>query len=582
MIGRNKGRFLAMLFIIMVGICFITGIGGITPKLENSVSAYYERRKLPDLDLKSKSEAGFTKEDLSQLEQEDHVEAVTALTQIDDPEKKTRVYIYPFDSEVNRLKLVRGHLPEAADEVAVEQKSDEIKGRRIGDTIQVSGQTCRIVGIVSNPLFLAKQGDVNIRNGKYLDTVIYFSEDANPFGEMAVTTDAFVKFDNVPAYFDQKYKSSVSKDVKKLAKDFGEENYSAVTMQKNVGYASIREMGDKIRVIALAFPLFFILIVLLVTLTNMSRLVDEERKSIGCLVSLGYSTGRVVSKYVFFSLISTMIGIVAGLITGARFLPDMIYQAFNMIIFLPERSASVDLTLGLLSSLVMVLSVFAVTLGISFGTASETPAHLFRPRSRKPGKKILLERIRPLWSRLSFRYKSTWRNIFRFKGRFWMIVLSVAGSTLLVVGGLGLYDASVAEKLSNMDTMRAISVAVIVFALLLSILVLYNITTMNIGERQREIATLMVLGYQPREVESFIYREIVIMATIGIVLGIPGGMLFLNRIFVMMDFSKLSDVRWYSYVLAFAISELFVWIVVRMTRYQIRKVDMNDSLKSVE
>lgn len=582
MIGHNKGRFLAMLFIIMVGICFITGVGGITPKLENSVSAYYEKQNLPDLDLKSKNVTGFSAEEINQVRRSDHVDSITALTQIDDPSGRTRVYIYPFDSDVNHVKLLRGRLPQALDEVVVEQPSDKMRSRKIGDSITVSGQKFHIVGIVQNPLFLSKNGDINIRNRKYLNTVVYFYDAYNPFAGMTVTTDIYVKFDNVPSYFDKGYKSSVAADVKSLQKDFDEEQYSYVTMQKNIGYASVREIGDKINVIALAFPLFFILIVLLVTLTNMSQLVDEERKNIGCLVSLGYSTGRIVSKYVLFALISTGIGVAAGLLTGVLLLPDMIYQAFNMIIFLPVRSSNVDLTLGLLSAGLMVAAVFLVTFFISFRTSSETPAHLFRPKTLKPGKKIFMERIRPLWSRLSFRYKSTWRNIFRFRGRFWMIVLSVAGSTLLVMGGLGLYDASVAEKLSNMDTMRAISVAVICFALLLSILVLYNITTMNIGERQREIATLEVLGYQLQEVDGFIYREIVIMATIGILLGIPAGMVFLNRIFVMMDFSKLSDVKWYSYVLAFVISEVFVILVVLMTRKQIRRVDMNDSLKSVE
>ena len=111
-----------------------------------------------------------------------------------------------------------------------------------------------------------------------------------------------------------------------------------------------------------------------------------------------------------------------------------------------------------------------------------------------------------------------------------MIVLSVTGSTMLVVAGLGLRDAAMAENLPEMKTMKAISVAVIIFALLLSILVLYNITAMNIGERRREIATLEVLGYQMEEVYGFIYREIMIMATIGIILGIPAGMAFLNSI----------------------------------------------------
>lgn len=604
MISRNGSRFLAMICIIAVGICFVTGVGGITPKLAGSVSRYYQSRAIADIDIKAKNPGGFSDEELKTIRNWKDVSSAEAMTQIDDPSGRTRVYIYPFHGKINKLKVIKGRLPQSADEVVVEQPGKKIKKRKTGDVIMVplpglpgpdgrentQYKKVKVVGIVSSPLFLSLEGDVNIRNGKYLDTAVYFSDEHSPLstpeGDFTPKTDVMVKLSPTDEYFTDSYIDRAEAIGRKLTdeleKVFPEKDYEYLTLDQNPGYRAVKEMCNKIDVIAQAFPAFFILVVGLVTLTNMSRMAEEERKNIGCLTSLGYPGKRITGEYLAFALGGTVAGEALGLVSGVFILPDVIYNAFKMLIFLPAETPELYPGLGIISSALMILAVFVVTSIVLYKTVSEVPARLFQPKSAKPGKKILLERTGLLWRSLSFKYKSAWRNIFRFKGRFWMIVLSVTGSTMLVVAGLGLRDAAMAENLPEMKTMKAISVAVIIFALLLSILVLYNITAMNIGERRREIATLEVLGYQMEEVYGFIYREIMIMATIGIILGIPAGMAFLNKIFVMMDFSGLSDVKTASYLLAFGISEAFASVVMVLTRGQIRKVDMNDSLKSGE
>ena len=124
----------------------------------------------------------------------------------------------------------------------------------------------------------------------------------------------------------------------KLEKVFPEKDYEYQTLDQNPGYRAVKEMCNKIDVIAQAFPAFFILVVGLVTLTNMSRMAEEERKNIGCLTSLGYSGKRITGEYLAFALGGTVAGEALGLVSGVFILPDVIYNAFKMLIFLPAET----------------------------------------------------------------------------------------------------------------------------------------------------------------------------------------------------------------------------------------------------
>jgi putative ABC transport system permease protein len=236
----------------------------------------------------------------------------------------------------------------------------------------------------------------------------------------------------------------------------------------------------------------------------------------------------------------------------------------------------------------MLFATLLVTLLVTNKSLKETPASLLLPLAPKPGKKILLERIPFIWNHLKFKYKSAVRNIFRYKGRLWMVIISVLGSTALVMAGLGIYDVSGAVLEINgisvdlTGTLKPIALIVVFFAMALSVLVLFNLTNMNIGERQKEIATLKVLGYKTLEVDGYVFREILAMAVMGILLGIPTGLGLLYFIFKYLDFGSIADIKWYSYFLAFFISLSFIGIVDLLLARKIHHIDMNESLKSVE
>lgn len=161
-----------------------------------------------------------------------------------------------------------------------------------------------------------------------------------------------------------------------------------------------------------------------------------------------------------------------------------------------------------------------------------------------------------------------------------MTVVSIIGATVLVFAGMALMDCT--AKMENAELLYTISLALILFSGFLCALVIYNITNINISERTREIATLMVLGYQDKEVSGYIYREIYIMSAIGAVLGIPVGYIFIDYVFMMIDFGKISDINWWTWIIAPIITMIFSFLSTLLLYKKIIKVDMNASLKSLE
>ncbi len=582
-IKANYLRFTSLLLIIALGICFVTGVGSISDKVKNSFDEYYKESNVADIIIKAKTQSGIDTSLINNLNTNSSIYSYQILTQIDN-DTNTRIYIYDFSNNTNKIELKEGRFPLASNEIVIEDISTNTY--KTNDEFSYLNTNYKIVGIVKNPLISAKSGDINQINQDYLENILYFSSDYSNFSYFP-KTDIYISLLNKYDYFTDKYTNYVSDNVKKLNTYFNSNDYEILTLDKNLSYAFLTNICDKIDVIALLFPLFFILVVALVTLTNMSRLIDEERKSIGCLKSLGYMSNKIIFKYIMFALLATIIGSLIGLISGVYIIPNICYSAFSGVFYIPAMTKKVSYLIGLITSIIMVLTTTLVTFYFARLSTKEIPANLFKAKTQKSGKKIWIEKTK-LWNHIQFKYKSTIRNMIRYKSRFFMIVISLALSTLLVMAGLGLYDISNTNIIidgiiiDSNETIKIISLAIIVFALMLSLLVLYNLTTLNIGEREREIATLKVLGYKTNEVNGFIYREIFIESIIGIILGIPLGILFLFIVFTMMNFGSISSIKITSYFLTFFISVLFVIIVFIITKNKIKNVDMNASLKSLD
>ena len=210
---------------------------------------------------------------------------------------------------------------------------------------------------------------------------------------------------------------------------------------KNVGAESFVSDAGRIDRIAMVFPFIFFLVAALVSLTTMTRMVEEERVLIGTYKALGYSKARITSKYLIYAVVASGVGAAVGIVALSLFLPYFIMNAYSIIYAVPVRPTPIDPGLALLSAGLGVGITVAATCFAAASTLRETPAALMLPRAPKAGKRILLERIRPLWSRMSFSWKVTARNIFRYKRRFFMAVIGIAGCTALLLTGLGLQNA---------------------------------------------------------------------------------------------------------------------------------------------
>ncbi len=555
---------------------------------------------------------------------------------------------------------------------------------------------------------------------------------------------------------------------------------------KNMGVQTFFADADRMKKIASVFPFIFFLVAALVSLTTMTRMVEEERVLIGTYKALGYSNMRITSKYLIYAVVASGMGSLIGIVILSQFLPWFIMNAYSIVYSVPGRPTPISWGIALFSALFGIGITVVATWAAVGSTLRESPASLMLPRAPKAGKRILLEYITPVWNRMSFLWKVTARNIFRYKRRFFMAVIGVAGCTALLLTGLGLQNAIndiidkqfgelyhytmvvrgeddvadedkrlieavmdedllvedytpafitsmiatqegsinqffdlivpqdtsifanyitlrdrkthnpielatdgvvVSEKLADMyglqvgDTLvmyeqdpignaigkgyevpiaaltehyvnqyvymtpayyeqvfgeapefsalyakvsddlnkrkvltdklleldsvkttsfndetigtyrtmlksvDAVVVVLVVAAALLAFVVLYNLTNINITERQREIATLKVLGFTPNEVNAYIYRETILLSMIGALVGLVLGVFMEGFVVTTAEVDMVMfgrQIHTMSYLIAFALTMAFSVFVSIVARFKLKKIDMVESLKSVE
>ncbi len=209
----------------------------------------------------------------------------------------------------------------------------------------------------------------------------------------------------------------------------------------NIGYACFESDSQIVEQVARVFPVFFILVAALVCMTTMSRMVEEQRTQIGTLKALGYSEAAIMGKFMFYSGSAALAGCVLGFAVGNVLFPSVIWMSYElMYIQLPLRFVF-DWQLALLAAGASLLCSLGTTWAACRMELAETAAGLMRPKAPKAGKRVLLERIPFLWNRLKFLQKVSIRNIFRYKGRFFMMVIGIGGCTALLMTGFGIRDS---------------------------------------------------------------------------------------------------------------------------------------------
>lgn len=541
---------------------------------------------------------------------------------------------------------------------------------------------------------------------------------------------------------------------------------------ENYGFANYKNAVDTIERIGRVFPIFFFVVAALVCLTTMTRMVDEQRITIGTYKALGYSTWDVMSKYVLYAGMASVMGSILGIIVGFRVFPHTIYNAYGTMFTVPPLVTKFYPREALSAVLVMTLLTTFAAVWTTMKVLKEQPTELMRPKAPPAGKRIFLERIPFIWTRMNFFQKVVARNIFRYKKKFFMTTIGIAGCTALLVAGLGLkqsitsivdrqygqlfqYDLEVSlseeglktleekeyvkavlevsneqvkvrnaeeersatlrsvrnidtlpsfitlrerisqepltlekegviltEKLAKAldiqvgdtiqfetsdleafdvkvlgitenyighamymsatyhekvrgevpkvnqllmqlndissekeetisealiqegivtsftfttkhkanfdsitDTLDKVVIILVVSAALLAFIVLYNLTTINISERYREIATIKVLGFNDFKVSQYIYRENVVLTLIGALLGLGLGKALFSFIIVTAEMDEMMfgrEIYGISYLIAFVLTFLFAMLVNVLMHFKLQKIEMVESLKSVE
>ena len=232
-------------------------------------------------------------------------------------------------------------------------------------------------------------------------------------------------------------------DAQKQIDDLERPEWLVMDRTANYGAASFEADADRVDSIAAVFPFIFFLVAALVALTTMTRMVEEERALIGTFKALGYRRTRIASKYLAYAAAASGIGSILGILALSQVLPAVIMKAYGIIYFVPELPLPLPVDpgfAGLAAGLGVGVTLFATWAAVA-ATLRERPAQLMLPRTPKAGKRILLERIGPLWRHLSFSWKVTFRNLFRYKKRFVMTVIGIAGCKALLLTGLGLSNA---------------------------------------------------------------------------------------------------------------------------------------------
>ena len=603
MFKKHLIRLLSLIGIVLISIGFISGIGSPTDMIKDSIENYYAKQNVSDFIVKSKT-GGFTDEQISAVKNrygENNVETGMSLDIRTGEKRSLRLYFLDLENTViNKLELIEGERITIDDEncVYAEAKDNVIKGYSVGDKVEIELTSeykinVTIKGIVRSPLTFGKDGEPSYNNPEdieipdnlsdinkldLLENILYCPTDV---GKIMPKGDLYIKSGNRELFqsFSSGYEKYIDEEKTELTKLLGED-IRIITLYDNYSFKSIIASADKVRGIGNILMVIFIAVTLLVVLSSMMRLMEEERSQIACLKTLGYGSISIVLRYVFFALVALAVGGCIGFFVGYG-VSWLICIVFGYGHVMPPISVVVNPSYYFISLGAIIAVTLIAVFSIGMRLANNYPADLLRPKPPKKGGRILLERIPFIWKRLSFKYKSSMRNVFRYKTRFFMMLVSVAVSTGLVFAGLALLDMCLFGDFGS-PAIIGIAVVIVAFAGLLTAVVINTLTTINISEREREIATLMVLGYHDGEICGYIYREIYISTFFGILLGYPVGIGLATLVFKTIGFGTVENVSWFMWLLIPVIVFVFTLIVTLMLRSKIVKTKMNESLKSVE
>lgn len=259
----------------------------------------------------------------------------------------------------------------------------------------------------------------------------------------AELADAKVTYEDARIEFEEEVADAQLKidDAREELTGIEEPDDYVLTRNTNIGYACYESDSNIVAAIANVFPLFFFLVAALICMTTMNRMVEEQRTQIGVLKALGYGNGAIMGKFLFYAGSAAFLGAVLGCVGGTWLFPKVIWTGYSIMYSMGEIEYHFDFGLAAVSiAAALLCSMGAAYFSCRYELYS-VPANLIRPKAPRSGKRIFLERITLIWSRMKFLHKVSVRNIIRYKKRFFMMILGISGCTALLVTGFGIKDS---------------------------------------------------------------------------------------------------------------------------------------------
>lgn len=498
-ISGSIGRFLSIFVMVAIGCGFYAGVKATGDEMRTGADRYFDQSAL--MDGRLSSPIGFDDQSVEMISQAEGVsgvmpgcEAVAESTYLGEIRTIRVQSISAGDSyqALNIPTLVDGRLPEKVDECVIDHRSISSGKYEIGQTIELQtrensasslllkGNSFTIVGSIDTPVYLSISWSAISIGSKEPDFNIFVPMEAFSGNTY---TDLFIVYDGAReefCYTDEYIEIAEAgrKSVQKAANHWAADRISAIAAAIQSGELVISEellteyrdsgaeayyyfdreniqgyslyLGDTKRVDGLAevFPVFFFLVSSLVCLTTMTRMVDEERLQIGSLKALGYSNTAVASKYLLYATLASSLGGFFGLAVGFQVFPRTIFTTYLIMYRLPPIEPTFHFGYAWYTLLFSVMLTLAATLYAIMSTLRSRPAELMRPKSPRGGQRVFFERVSFVWKKMNFIHKVTVRNLFRYKKRFLMTTIGIAGCTALILTGFGLKDSvnGVADK----------------------------------------------------------------------------------------------------------------------------------------
>ncbi len=485
-IKRTFTKFLSIFAICALGVAFFAGIRATSPDMKEAGDRLYNTYNLSDISVISTS--GLTADNIRDLESIEGIQAVRASLFVDamargtgEKEKNLRLYSMPIklkseyaplidlipdygidtspEYEMNGVEIVSGRMPLNDTETALDYTLEGSLVKQLGDeiTLTTSGGTVtlRVVGFIRSPMYISmfERGTSSIGNGTS-DGFAYASGNAisslgTKLPVMSLLNTYYTRADIVisgkerlSAYSDE-YEALVN-EVTDRIEDYASTQSGTWYVQDrsgNPGYSDYSENTDRIAAVGDVFPLIFFIVAALVCLTTMTRMVEEQRIEMGTMKALGYGGWQIAMKYAVYAMSACISGGVVGAIIGFKLFPYVIMKGYSIMYYLGKLETPYRADIAFMAIAAMAVCTAAATFSACYASLKEVPATLMRPKAPKAGRRVLLEKIPFIWKKLSFTSKVTVRNLFRYKKRFFMSVIGIAGSGALLVTAFGLNDS---------------------------------------------------------------------------------------------------------------------------------------------